>query len=82
MPLITDQLGDDLARLRAADPQAYLDLINHLSIYNHELMAAVAQAEPGEILVCQGRAQQSMKFLQIAMECEAIARKLARKPAP
>jgi hypothetical protein len=54
--------------LKNADPKLYEQLVRLLDMRLYDIVTAVTQAPPDQILVCQGRAQEALKFFQIFTE--------------
>jgi hypothetical protein len=69
-----------LRRLRAAEPEAYTELVQAMDLYAIEIMQMLAQAPQDQVLNCQGRAQQCQAFLR--MFSEAHLTKAPPPPAP
>ncbi len=57
-----------LRQFKNMDPAIYEALIDLMKQYVTELTVAVTDAPADQILVCQGRAQQARKMLQIFTE--------------
>lgn len=65
-------------RLRNADPQNWDRFLVAFAAYTDEATVVVTEAQPADILVAQGRAQQCRALLRIFRECDASS----TKPAP
>ncbi len=65
-------------RLRNADPQVWDAFLAQFAAYTNDATFALTKAEPAEILIAQGRAQQCHALLRLFKECDAPS----SKPAP
>ncbi len=65
-------------RLRNADPQVWDAFVAQFAAYTDAATFQLTKAEPAEILIAQGRAQQCHALLRIFKECDASS----SKPAP
>ncbi len=57
-------------RLRNSSPQEFEQFVELFAAYTEEVVFAVTEADPTNILVMQGRAQQCRALLRILRECD------------
>lgn len=69
---------------RNTDPRLYEQLVRLLDARVQELMIGVTVAPPDQILVCQGRAQEALKFFRIFTELppDDPVQSVSPRPAP
>ena len=78
MAVDTNKFGEFATSFKNQDPVRYEQFLRLLDAYTQEITVTVTQASSVEILVCQGRAQQAIKFFQLLSEF----REPKQKPTP
>ena len=61
-------LSECMGKFKNADFQVYAKFMEAMDQYVFDITVAVTEAAVGDVLVCQGRAQQARKFMKLFTE--------------